>query len=492
MKAFINLSIKNKLIFIIVLVTTIIIAIGFSFIILYDIYTYKDELIENTRINAELIGNYCIAPLTFEDKKVAQDVIDKLRSIPYISVACVYDNQKDLFVIFHKNQDESLPRIIPDNAFDSYNKNYYEVFYPIVYKNLKCGTIYLRASTEILNIKINKHLTIVLIVMLTLILITYFIAQKLQSAISKPIIVLMKAIDKITSTADYSLKVQKIGNDEIGLLYDSFNEMVLMLANREKERNIAENRLRESQKEIQAINQELEQRVNQRTAQLLASNKELEAFSYSVAHDLRAPLRAIDGFCQILIEEQFGNLNDQGKDYLQRVRNAAQNMSQLIDDLLKLSHISRDEMNISQVDLSKIAIEVSENIQALQSGRRIEFIIQKDIYVEGDKQLLKIVMENLLENACKYTSKQTSALIEFGMFQQESDTVYFVRDNGAGFDMNYIHKLFHIFQRLHDSSEFKGTGIGLASVQRIIYKHGGKVWAEGEVGKGATFYFTLT
>ena len=220
-------------------------------------------------------------------------------------------------------------------------------------------------------------------------------------------------------------------------------------------------------------------------------NKELEAFSYSVSHDLRAPLRSIDGFSQALLEDYEDKLDEQGKDYLRRVRAATQRMSQLIDDLLNLSRISRTEMHYEEVNLTAIAKAIAAELQKTQPERQVEFVIGENIVAHGDSHLLRIVLDNLLRNAWKFTSKHPHAKIEFGTIQQDGRLVYYVRDNGAGFDMNYANKLFTPFQRLHKSTEFEGTGIGLATVQRIIHRHGGSVWAEGEVEKGATFYFTL-
>ncbi len=225
---------------------------------------------------------------------------------------------------------------------------------------------------------------------------------------------------------------------------------------------------------------------------LEATNKELEAFSYSVSHDLRTPLRGIDGFSLILLEDYKDNVDEQGKNYLQRIRLAAKRMEQLIDDMLILSRVSKAEMSVQLVDLSSLAREIADNLTDSRQERQVWFNIQDGIKTSGDKSLLKIVLENLIGNAYKYTSKHLSATIEFGTLKQNNKQVFFVHDDGAGFNMKYADKLFRAFQRLHDSKEFAGTGIGLATVQRIIHRHGGRVWAESEVGKGATFYFTLT
>jgi signal transduction histidine kinase len=243
--------------------------------------------------------------------------------------------------------------------------------------------------------------------------------------------------------------------------------------------------------QVQRQAAELEERVAERTADLAAVNRELEAFAYSVSHDLRAPLRSVDGFSQALLEDYVEKLDPEGQDYLRRVRVASQRMGQLIDHLLMLSRLTRREMLLETIDLSTLVQEITAELQEAEPGRQVEFVIQEGVVATGDIHLLRIMLDNLLSNAWKFTSKQPQARIEFGQIQSENGTVYFVRDDGVGFDMAYADKLFGAFQRLHALHEFEGTGIGLATVQRVIHRHGGQAWAEGTVGEGATFYFTL-
>jgi PAS domain S-box-containing protein len=255
---------------------------------------------------------------------------------------------------------------------------------------------------------------------------------------------------------------------------------------------------KKADQEILALNESLELRVASRTAEtvesnqkLASANKELEAFAYSVSHDLRAPLRSLDSFSQIILDEYSEKLDEEGVKYLWRIRGGAQRMGQLIEDLLNLSRVSRGLLERGAVDLSSMASTIVNELRDQEPQRVVNVEIAPDIQANCDARLMRVVLNNLIGNAWKFTGKREKACLEFGYKREESGAVYSVRDNGAGFDMAYVSQLFAPFQRLHQATEFAGTRIGLATVQRIVHRHGGRIWAESSVDRGATFYFTL-
>jgi len=275
--------------------------------------------------------------------------------------------------------------------------------------------------------------------------------------------------------------------DEINALFQDLVEDVsfaLDFFDQEARRKLAEERL-------MSLNEALEARIQERTRLLENTNKELESFSYSVSHDLRAPLRSIDGFSEILEKRYGAVLDERAKGYLDRVRRASQRMGELIDDLLQLARVSRSELKKMPVDLSALVRTIAASLQETQPARQVSFKLEEGVIVEADLRLIRGALENLLGNAWKFTAHQAYPTIEFGTLDKAGERVLYIRDNGAGFDMQYANKLFGAFQRLHRADEFEGTGIGLATVQRIVHRHNGRVWAEGEIGKGAIFYFTL-
>ncbi|MBV8465264.1 MAG: hypothetical protein JO218_04900 [Burkholderiales bacterium] len=278
---------------------------------------------------------------------------------------------------------------------------------------------------------------------------------------------------------------------ELGYMREDYNRVTSRLQSKLNELMRTQIALTESESRLRILNEELERRVEIRTSELRALNQELEAFSYSVSHDLRAPLRAIHGFSGMLMEDFEQQLPKEAQDHLHRVVAAAQRMDQLIDDLIGLARAAKADIALSRVDLSSVCLRVWAGMQHLVAGRKIELKVGSELFAWADERLIRVVFENLLANAVKFTRSKPDASIEFGRLPDASTSTFYVRDNGAGFDMKGVDKLFAPFQRLHHEREFEGTGIGLATAKRIIARHGGAIWAEGAVGEGATVYFTL-
>ena len=331
--------------------------------------------------------------------------------------------------------------------------------------------------------KAQRLATNLTVMLMMIVVITVAISSLLVCrSISKPLDELTKGAE-IIGKGDLEYSVGIKSKDEIGQLAAAFNKMTDNLKKVTASRD-------DLNREI-AIRRQAEEEIVRSNAALAATNEELEAFSYSISHDLRTPLRGMDGFSQALLEDYADKLDATGKDYLRRVSAAAQRMAQLIDDMLDLSRVTRREIRREAVNLSATAQSIASELQKAGPERQVKFAIAEGVVANGDSHLLRTALENLLSNAWKFTANHPRATIEFGATQHNGKSAYFVRDNGAGFDMAYAGKLFGAFQRLHGRTEFPGTGIGLATVQRIIHRHGGRVWAEGAVEQGATFYFTL-
>ena len=476
-----NMPVSRKLVMVIMYVTLTMLLLAGVTSILYDIYRAKENLSREMTTQARLIGNRSSAALIFDDKILARENLWVLKESPNVILACIYDRQENLFASYvasgHAEEIRCPEQAGSLSGTSRFEEHFFHLTEPIELGAEQVGYIYIRSDLKQINRRVYGLIYATLGFMLIGGLITYFLSRAMQRLISEPLIKLASVAATVEKRGDYSLRVPDFGEDEIGRLSRALNSM---LATIEKQNQ-----------ELLQARDNLEAMVAERTRELEATNKELTAFSYSVSHDLRAPLRAIDGFSHALMED-YGNLLDEtGRDYLQRVRAASHRMSDLIDGLLILSRISRDEMVISEVDLSALARNTINQLRAGDPGRKVEVRIAEGLTCRGDHSLLMTLLDNVLGNAWKYTSRKSMACIEFGATEKDGERVYYVRDNGAGFNMKYAGNLFGPFQRLHKVDEFPGTGIGLATVQRIVHRHGGRVWAEAEPEKGAVFYFTL-
>lgn len=483
MFSFRDLPIKHKLTGLSILASGSALVLACVAFVVYDGWTFRDALVQSVSSQAKIVGYNSAASLLFGDPRSAIETLSALSAESNVISAGVYTTERKLFASYLRDRKGAsdntvLPVFSPEEPDGHrFEANRLELWRSIIFRNEAVGTVVIRADLDVLGTRRTRYIGIAAVVLLISTLGAMVVSLTFQRTISQPILNLAATARTVSQDKDFSVRAPGGGKDELGVLVETFNDMLA--------------RIQEQNHELQKARDELEQRVIERTAQLEAANKELESFSYSVSHDLRAPLRSIDGFSQAILEDYGDKLDEEGRSDLSRVRAASQRMAQLIDDMLELSRVTRGEMRCEEVDLSKLANSIAAELQSAEPERQIQLAIAEGIKTNGDARLLRVLLENLLRNAWKFTEKHSTAKIEFGVNQDNGKAVYFVRDDGAGFDMAYAGKLFGAFQRLHAMTEFKGTGIGLATVQRIVHRHGGRVWADGKVERGATFYFTL-
>ena len=474
-------SIRQKLTMMVILASGAALLLACAALLSYELFTYREGMVRMLSVRANIIGANSASALLFNDEAAAVDTLAALNADPHVVSAGIYTRDNQAFATYGRS-DKQRAIALRERFADHPDGHWFEsdgliLFRKIVFKGETIGTVYIQCDLEEMNARFWQYLAIIFVVLLASSSVALLISSRLQGKITRPLFHLVETAQIVSHKKDYSIRAVIESHDEMGTLVRAFNEMLVQI----QERDAA---LRKS-------SDELEQRVINRTQELHAANKELEAFSYSVSHDLRAPLRSIDGFSQALLEDYAATLDQQGREFLQRIRVNSQRMAQLIDDLLNLSRMTRCDIQRGPVDMSAIAFAIASELQRTSPDRQAEWFIAPSVIANGDARLLRVVLENLLGNAWKFTSKQERAAIEVGVMPHERTTAFYVRDNGAGFDMAYAGKLFGAFQRVHEATEFEGTGIGLATVQRIIHRHGGRVWAESAVDRGATFYFTL-
>ena len=477
-------SVRQKLFFGVLLTTLAALFVTGAALFTYDVRTYRETSGRDLEVQAEVLAKSLAAALQFTDEKFATESLALLKAKPSMRAAAVYNARGVIFAKFlaEETPPEALPAR-PGTEGVHYKGQTLRVFRRIVENGEILGTVYLESGYNLRG-RILSYAAIVLTVTLASLLVSVLLSFWLQAGISQPIVEIAAVAREVVERKDYSIRARSTTHDEIGTLAMAFNDMLS-----EIERRTAE--LEESKRKLDALNETLERRVRERTAQLEETNRHLEAFSYSVSHDLRAPLRAIDGFGQALVEDFGEHVNEGMRAYLARMRAATLRMAQLIEDLLKLARISRTTLAWQDVDLSALARQALADLAQAEPSRSVHAQVWDGVHAFADPRLMRIALENLLGNSWKFTSRTPSAQIEFGVLRDGDTSTYFVRDNGAGFDMQHAEKLFDAFQRLHGVDEFPGTGVGLATVDRIVHRHGGRIWAHAQPGKGATFYFTV-
>jgi len=491
--------IKQKLTAMLVVISGLVLLLTSAGFAGYQYWSLRQATRDALSVRGRIIAANSTASLAFSNDADARELLSALRADQHIVAAVLYDKDGHVFAAYPGDVAGHAVPAAPGPDGYRFEGGLLIGFQPVQEAgSQRLGTLYLASDLEAVYDTFRLSGVIGLAVLAVALLAAYLLSRVLQGTISQPILALAETAKAVSTRQDYSVRASKLGEDELGALTDAFNQML----GRIEDQNRA---LRESQEELKRYATDLERRVEERThelqerneslrrnaAELLAANTELDAFAYSVSHDLRAPLRSIDGFSQILLEDYAARLDEAGRESLHRVRAASQRMGTLIDDLLKLARVTRAEIRTEVVDLSGMARDIAAELRRATPERQVEFAIAPGLKARGDARLLRVALDNLLRNSWKYTAKQPGPRVEFGSVEANGGQAFMVRDNGAGFDMKYADKLFGVFQRLHSAAEFEGTGVGLATVRRIINRHGGRIWAEGAVDQGATFYFTL-
>jgi PAS domain S-box-containing protein len=572
----------------------------------YEVLTFRQSTLRELTTLGEIISANSTAALAFDDPKDAYETLAALKAEPHIEAACLYDKNGALFSTYPSHLAKEVFPVHPGTFGYRFEQSNVIGFQPVTQGNQQLGTLYIRSNIEGLYERFELYGIIALLIVVGAFIITYVLSKGLQQKVSKPILSLAETAKIVSDRQDYSVRAQKISDDEVGSLTDAFNQMLTRIEKQTEALSESEERVRavlnsamtavvvmdvageiidwnsraekmfgwsreealgrdladtiipvnlreahrtglkhflltgqgsvfnqqleivalrrngeefpvelsisrlksndtttfcgfitditerrRAEEEIKLFNQKLEQMVLDRTQELQLVNKELESFSYSVSHDLRAPLRAIHGYMNIFAEEYSAKFDDEARRLTTIIMNNTQKMGRLIDDLLAFSQLGRKELIRTPTSMSQMVQGICEEQKRMDETRSIDFTIKQLPNALVDVVTIRQVWINLISNAVKYTRHKPQATIEIGAIEEDDHSIYYIKDNGAGFDMQYYNKLFGVFQRLHSQKEFEGTGVGLAIVQRVVVRHGGKVWAEAVPNEGATFFFSL-
>lgn len=470
-----------------VLVTGVALLLAFASFVAYDALTFRNDLAYQLRTESTILGANTVSALQFEDRQAATTTLAGLDGSSEVIWAVLLGNDGKMFAQYVRDGSDDEPEYKPMPTHG--NEAQWEVDGNLLYGSRimfdgrQVGTIYILAGMEKQARDSKLYAAFAALVLLLCMGVALLLTSAFRRLLTDPLVGLAQIVQMVRTQKNFGVRARTTDRkDEVAVLERSFNEMLDDI--QERDRALERSRV------------VLEETVEQRTAELSATNKELEAFSYTVAHDLRGPLETMANIGYLLKENLGPRLDEEGRLYVDQLLGSTQKMSALIQDLLRLSRSSRATFHRELIDLSELVAKIGRQLALAEPERQVELKVAGGLTVLGDEGLLCVAMENLVGNAWKYTSKEAAAKIEFGMVdgganEAGKQTVYFVRDNGAGFDPAYADRLFQPFQRLHVQSEFPGTGIGLTTVERIITRHGGKIWAEGNVHRGATFYFTV-
>jgi signal transduction histidine kinase len=448
----------------------------------YDLYIYRQASVESLSGMAEIVGENSVTAVIFNDNATADDTLAALGSSNDVMAAAIYTKSGARFAQFARDG-ESVPepRSFAAGALRASWASGLDIVTAsrIESQGKPVGTVYIHARLHGVRRQAIQYATIAGVILLVCLGAALLVGIAFRRLLAEPIISLAETARQVSQSRNYGLRfTPRREFDELLALTEAFNDMLVEI----QQRDLA----------LEQAKVTLELRVEERTAQLQAANQELEAFSYTVAHDLRSPLQAINNICFLFELTGQDDVSPERNSMVTQLRASVTAMSNMIDDLLDLSRSSRTELQLERLDLSVMASSILEGLAKADPDRQVRVLIHPNCNVEADPGLAQIVLQNLLRNAWKFTGKRDVAEVEFGCMLRRGSVVVYVRDNGAGFDPQLADRLFKPFQRLHGAAEFPGTGIGLATVRRIIGRHGGEVWADGELDKGATFYFTLS
>ena len=481
----------------------------------YDQITVREGLVRTLSAQAQIIASNSVSAILFNDPRAASDTLSALKGSPNIASAGILTSDRLPFADYSReagNEILNVPPMRPDQVEAHWFRNTHLVLVRrIISEGKSVGFVYLRADLREIDARLRRYVLIAASVLFVSLLAALLVSATFRKSVAQPIIQLAETSQRVSREKDYSIRATPVvQGDELSILVDSFNAMLQEI----QQRDLA----------LQRARDELELRVSERTRELVSANRELQAFSYSVSHDLRGPLDSLIGFSYVLLKRHGTSLDAPTRELIEHIRTSGKRMADLIDDLLNLSRVTTTIIHAEKVDLATIARSIMDELCRVNPEREVQFVAPEKAEAEGDPRLLRIILDNLLRNAWKYTSQHDHARIEFGTTnipptsRTTSSTIatagprgitgtsptaaasaiaasrtptFFVKDDGSGFDPKAVDRLFQPFQRLHSPTEFPGNGIGLATVKRIVQRHGGTVWAEGAVDKGATFYFTI-
>jgi signal transduction histidine kinase len=478
-----NRSIAGKLTRMNLVVCGIALLLAYVSFLMYDLYTLRQSLRTDLDTEAQIIGSNCEAALLFDDPQAAQTTLAALRGSPHVLAATVFTANQQPFASYARKDSGSVnlsPRLAPDERSGYWSRGDEEILFGrrIDSQGQVIGSVYILAETTDIAYRARQFGLLSAGILVICFIVALLATSTIRNLISSPLTALAQTATVVTRERNYSVRAESPkGSDEISLLITSFNEMLEQI----EQRDFA---LEESRRG-------LERKVQERTVELQAANQELEAFSYSVAHDLRGPLQQIANLAFLLQNSTEMSQEGDLSKLVSKMMGGTQRMSTLIDDLLNLSRAASSPLHYRPIDITRMVETILEPLMAEKGDRDVKISVSPGAHAIADEGLILVVLENLIRNAWKYSSKRNPAKIEFGFREAADEVIFFVQDNGVGFDANYADRLFRPFQRLHSHVEFPGTGVGLATVQRIVARHGGRVWAEATVDRGAKFSFSL-